>query len=435
MARRTGDDFSSVRSNLEDEGPMRFARLMMVLLALVAVFGASLVNAQDTAVVDVVIGSDTNIYDWFSNIVKPAFEAAHPEYQLNLVHTGASGGGGNGPIADRAFAALQTGDDPQVSYFEQWNVLQPIGALDAGLWLEITPDVVPNIANITGAAAAASTGFDVPYRGSQVILAYNAGRLLDLLKEKGLVAADATDVPAEYVPSTFPELMAWACEFPGEFIYPRPDTTGAGREFMTRAIFQANDLQTDLFTTQAFAEQYGTAELTPEQIEEINATYYAGAWDMLNEVEPCLYEGGAYPAGAAAENRLLQDEVVTMISIWSDQALQAQNLGMLPEDTRFIQLEDLPMVGGYAPSAIPTNATSLEGAEALANFLLSPEMQESVVRDIGGFPAVSWDSLPPELQADFNDVIATNVPSFSGVWLPAAYEGWYTIVAPDIERE
>lgn len=433
MSRQPGYLYQQLlKGNIE----MRAFRNLLLVALLVAIVGAAVVSAQDEpTIVDVVIGSDTNIFDWYSNIVKPAFEAAHPEYELNLVHTGAAGASGNGPIADRAYAALQTGDDPQVSYFETWNVLQPIGAFEDGLWLEITPENVPNIANITESVAAGGTGFDVPYRGSQVILAYNENRLLDILKERGDIAEDATEVPAEFVPTTFPELMAWACEFPGEFIYPRPDTTGAGREFVTRAIFQANDLQTDLFTTEAFADAYGTGELTEEQIAEINDTLYADAWEILNEVEPCLYQEGAYPAGAAAETRLLTDEVITMITIWSDQALQAQSLGLLPEGTRFIQLEDLPMVGGYAASAIPVNASNLDGALALANFMLSTEMQESVVRDIGGFPAVSWDTLPAELQADFNDVITDDVPSFSGVWVPAAIDGWYTNVAPDIERE
>ncbi|MEZ4662498.1 MAG: extracellular solute-binding protein [Caldilineaceae bacterium] len=388
-----------------------------------------------TGQISVYIGSDTNISDWWSNTIKPAFEAAHPEYELVVVHTGGSGGSGNGPIADRAYAALQTGDDPDVDFFETWNVLQPPGSLEDGLWQEITTDNVPNIANVIEAATASSTGYDIPYRGSQVIFAYNADRLLSLLKEQGKVGDDVTEVPAEYVPSTWPELMTWVCEFPGEFIYPRPDTTGAGRNFVTRAVLETNGLAQDLFTIDAFTEQYGTDELTPEQIADINDKYFAGTWDMLNEIEPCLYDNATYPSGAAATTRLLTDELVTLIPIWSDQALQAQSAGLLPENTRYIQLSDLPMVGGYASAAIPTNASDLDGALVLADFLLSTEMQESVVRDIGGFPAISWDQLPAELQEDFNDVITDDVPSFGGPWTGPMYEGWYTNVAPDVERE
>lgn len=385
--------------------------------------------------ISVYIDSDTNISDWWSNTIKPMFEAAHPDYELVIVHTGGSGGSGNGPIADRAYAALQTSDDPDVDYFETWNVLQPPGSLDDGLWQEITVDTVPNLANVIEPAVASSTGYDIPYRGSQVLLAYNAERLLTLAKEQGTVADDVTDLPEELVPSTWPELMSWVCEFPGEFIYPRPDTTGAGRNFVTRAVLESNSLNQDTFTIDAFTEQYGTDELTPEQISEINDTYFAGTWEMLNEIEPCLYDNATYPSGAAATTRLLADELVTMIPIWSDQALQAKAAGLLPEDIRFIQLSDLPMVGGYASSAIPTNASNLEGALVLANFMLSPEAQESVVRDIGGFPAISWDTLPQELQEDFNDVITDDVPSFGSVWTGPMYEGWYTTVAPDVERE
>jgi putative spermidine/putrescine transport system substrate-binding protein len=123
-----------------------------------------------------------------------------------------------------------------------------------------------------------------------------------------------------------------------------------------------------------------------------------------------------------------------MIPIWSDQALQAQSMGLMPESVSYIQLSDLPMVGGYASSAIPVNAPNLDGALVLANYMLTPEMQESVVRVIGGFPAVGWDQLPDELRADFNDVITDNVPTFGTTWQPAMFDGWYTYVAPDIER-
>lgn len=395
--------------------------------------GSGAAPSSGPSTINVYIDSDTNIADWWSNTIKPAFESAHPEYTLNIVHTGA-GGTGNGPIADRALAALETGDDPGVDYFETWNVLQPIGADEAGLWLEISPENVPNIANVIDSAMRASNGRDIPYRGSQVLLAYDSARLLDILKAEGLVEDDATEVPEEYIPSTFPELMDWACQFPGEFMYPRPDTTGAGRNFVVRAVMEANNLEPSVFSVEAFVDQFGTTELTPAQITEINEEYFMGAWDMLNELEPCLYDGGTYTSGAAATTRLLTDGLATMITIWSDQALQAQSMGLMPESVNYIQLEDLPMVGGYASSAIPVNSTNLEGALVLANYMLSPEMQESVVRVIGGFPAISWDELPAELQADFNDVITDNVPSFGSVWQPAMYDGWYTYVAPDIER-
>ncbi len=417
--------------------PVVLSLLLSILMVMglgAACVAAVPTAAPETTVVDVYIESDTNISDWWSNSLKPDFEATHPGYELNIIHTG-SGGGGNGPIADRAMAALETGDDPGSDYFETFNPLRPIGGMEAGLWQEITETNVPNLTNVIDSAMRSSTGFDVPYRGSQVLLAYNEDRLRQVLQEGGHIDADVEAVPAEFVPATWPELMTWICTFPGEFIYPRPDTTGAGREFVTRAVFQANGLDPSLFSTAAYAEAYGSEELTAEQIAEINSTYFAGAWDQLNEIEPCLYDNGAYPSGSSAETRLLVDDLVTMITIWSDQALQAKSLGLLPPNTRFIQLEDLPMVGGYATSTIPSNARDLEGALVLANYLLSPAAQESVVRVIGGFPAVSWDVLPSELQEDFNDVITDTVPSFSGAWRAAMFDGWYTHVAPDVERE
>ena len=66
--------------------------------------------------IDWYTSSDTNILDFWTNIVKPKFEAANAGVTLNLVDAG--DGAGQLAIADRALAALQTKTDPQADYFE-----------------------------------------------------------------------------------------------------------------------------------------------------------------------------------------------------------------------------------------------------------------------------------------------------------------------------
>jgi putative spermidine/putrescine transport system substrate-binding protein len=350
--------------------------------------------------ISVYIDSDTNISDWWSNTVKPAFEAAHPEYSLTIVHTD-SGGGGNGPIAERAYAALATGDDPDVDYFEQWNVLQPAGALDDGLWQEITAENVPNIANVIDATNRLPQ--EIPYRGSQVLLAYNSD----------LVAEDE-------VPTTYAELIQWIQDHPGQFVYNRPDRGGSGAAMVTRAIFEVSGQDPSLFV--------------PGEFDEELAAKFTDAWALLGSVHSSIYEEGSYPAGNTPVLELLMNGSVSMITAWSDQALQAINLGVLPETTKLAQLTDLPFTGGYSYSAIPSNSTNQEGALALSNFLLEPEMQVAVVEQLGGFPVVAWDTLPAELQEQYTDVITDVVPTWPGGDYGAAMvEGWYNNVATNID--
>lgn len=370
-----------------------------VLVALL--FLPAVATAQET--LDVYTNSDTNISDWWTNTVAPAFEAAHPEYRLNVVITG-GGGAGNDPIAQRALAALQTSGDPQVDLFESQDPFSPVGAIEAGLWEEFSAQNVPSYGDILDAAKV--TPYSLPYRGSQVLLAY-----------------DSTKVPEDEVPHTWPELVAWIEAHPGEFIYGRPDRGGSGRNFVVRAIHEANGRNPDLFEVDNFS---------PETAKET----LAGAWEILNDLAPSLYDNAAYPAGNTPTLQLLAQGAVSMIPAWSDQALQAISLGALPDTIKLVQLEDLPFVGGYAASTIPRNAAHLDGALTLAEFLLTPEIQTSVVQDIGGFPAIRWELLSQDLQQEFTNVVTDEVPVFpGGEWEAAMNDGWYSSVAPNVDRD
>jgi putative spermidine/putrescine transport system substrate-binding protein len=358
-------------------------------------------QAQQT--IDLYNGSDTNISDWYSNKVIPMFEAAQSECKVNQVITG-GGAGGNDPIAERAYAALKTGDDPKADYFEEYDPFLPNGAMDENFWVTFDSGSVPNYAHVVEAAKL--TPFALPYRGSQVLLAY-----------------DTTKIPEAEVPHTWEELSAWIKVHPGQFIYGRPDKGGSGRNFVVRAVHEANGRDPSMFTLENF-----TPELAQERLDK--------AWTLLNDLAPDLYDNAAYPAGNTPTLQLLAQGAVSMVPAWSDQAIQAISLGVLPETTGLVQLEDLPLVGGYATSTIPTNAANLECALSLANFLLTPEVQQSVVEDIGGFPAISWTMLPEELQQRFTSVITNTVPDFpGGDWNAAMNDGWYENVATNITRE
>jgi putative spermidine/putrescine transport system substrate-binding protein len=372
---------------------------MIATAAVPALFGKASF-AQSTKTLQVYTSGDTNISNWWNDSIKPAFEAAHPGYTFNVTITRGVGEE-NAAIAKRALAALQSKTDPQVDYFEEFEPATVEGSVDAGLWLEMTPENVPNLSMINPVAPEAP--IRLPYRGSQVLIAYDSAKM------------DA--------PKTFADIVAWAKANPGRFTYGRPDKGGSGSNFVIRAIHEGNGKDPAAFTKENF-----DAAKAEEMLQK--------GWAILKDLHPHTFGEGTYPAGNTPALQLLAQGAVDMIPAWSDQALQAMNQGVMSETIKVAQLQDLALCGGFAYSAIPSNATDLEGALTLANFMLSPEIQTACVREIGGFPGIGWDHLPPELKAEYIDVIPVSIPTFpSGDWQTAKNDGWYKNVATNLVRD
>ncbi len=262
---------------------------------------------------------------------------------------------------------------------------------------------MPNFKNVI--KAAQNGKYSMPYRGSQVLLAYNSEK-----------------VPESEVPHTFADLIKWIKAHPGQFVYCRPDKGGSGGNFVVRAIYEVNGKDPSIFKP----ETYDAAKVK---------VMFDKAWDLLRDIHPAIYDNGSYPAGNVPVLGLLANGSVSMISAWSDQSIQAINLGTLPATTKLVQFSDLPFPGGYAYGSIPKNTVHMEGALLLANFILSDEMQASVVKDIGGFPAVGWDRLPKEMQSQFTSVITDTVPHWpGGKFGNDLNAGWYANVATNIKQ-
>ena len=83
---------------------------------------------------DIYFSSDQNVIDFWTNIIKPKFEAANPGVTINLVD--ASDSAGLQAIEARSLAALGTNSDPQADFFEGSEARLPAGALDKGLYVE-----------------------------------------------------------------------------------------------------------------------------------------------------------------------------------------------------------------------------------------------------------------------------------------------------------
>lgn len=353
-------------------------------------------------VIDWYTSSDSNIFDFWSNTVKPAFEAANPDIGLNLVDAG--DGAGIIAIGERAIAAKQTGADPQADFFESGNAQLPLDAIDAGIYVNMKEAGLSNYSKVN--PLAFDSDYSLPYRGSQVLLAYDTTKL------------DPADAP-----KTWDELVAWIKANPGEFVYNRPDKGGSGGNFVRRAIHQANGLDPSLFTVDNYTQEFGDEAL-------------GKAWELLKDIAPSLYDNGAYSSGNTQSIQLLAQGVVTMTPVWSDQILQAIDQGVLPETTGLVQLQDLALVGGFTRSIVLENGVNRDAALKLADFILSEEIQSAILTELGGFPGVSWDYIAPELRERFADIVPQSIPTFpSGAWEAAINDGWYRNVAPNVDRD
>ncbi|ODT80211.1 MAG: ABC transporter substrate-binding protein [Pelagibacterium sp. SCN 64-44] len=351
--------------------------------------------------IDWYTSSDSNILDFWTNTVKPAFEAANPGISINLVDAG--DGAGIIAIGERAMAAKQTGADPQADFFESADPLLPSGAIDAGIYVNIKEAGLSNYAKVN--PAGIQSDYSLPYRGSQVLLAYDTTKL------------DPADAP-----KTWDELVAWIKANPGQFVYNRPDKGGSGGNFVRRAIHQANGLDPSMFTVDNYTQEFGDEAL-------------GKAWELLKDIAPSLYDGGAYSSGNTQSIQLLAQGVVTMAPVWSDQILQAMDQGVLPETTGLVQLQDLALVGGFTRSVVLETGTNRDAALKLADFMLSEEIQSAILTELGGFPGVSWDYIAPELRERFADIVPQSIPTFpSGQWEAAINDGWYRNVAPNVDR-
>ncbi len=354
-------------------------------------------------VIDWYTSSDQNVLDFWTNHVKPGFEAANPGVTLNLVDAGDSAG--LQALADRALAAMDTKTDPQADFFEGFDARLPVGAKDKGLWVDFSKENIPNYAKINPLAFEIDPlRENLPYRGSQVLLAY-----------------DTTKLKPEDAPKTWDALVAWIKANPGQFIYNRPNKGGSGGNFVRRAIYAANGNDPKAFSIDGYTDEKAAEML-------------GKGWAILKDLAPSMMDQGAYTSGNTQSIQLLGQGAVTMIPAWSDQALAAISQGALPETTGLLQLTDLGFPGNFARITVPSNAANKELSIKLADYILSEEVQSKVITELGGFPGVSWENVSADLREKLKDVIPASIPVFpGGPWEKAINEGWYREVAPNVD--
>ena len=161
-------------------------------------------------------------------------------------------------------------------------------------------------------------------------------------------------------PQSMQALLALAKANPGRITYPRlPNFHGT--TFVKQALLELSADQTP-FGQPFVADKF--AALT------------APLWAYLDQLQPHLWRAGKqYPENSAAVRQMMADgELIMALTFNPNEAANEIAAKRLPESVISWQFAK-GTVGNTHFVAIPFNAKAKEGAQVLANFLLSPKVQ------------------------------------------------------------
>lgn len=174
-------------------------------------------------------------------------------------------------------------------------------------------------------------------------------------------------------PKSAQELLAFAKKYPGKVTYPAPpDFTGS--VFVRQIIYDIVGY-----------DQVNSAGTDKQKIKEA----IQPALDYLKELKPYLWkEGKTYPASLGQLDNMFADgEVVFDISYNPNAVAGMISKGKYKDTARDFTFEK-GMIGNTHFLAIPANAMNKDGALAVINAVLSPEIQASK------YDAAHWGDLP-----------------------------------------
>lgn len=241
----------------------------------------------------------------------------------------------------------------------------------------------------------ATDGLEVPWSRAQVVFYYDTARL-------------------EEPPRNMKAFEAWLRDNPGRFTYPLPPEF-LGTTFLKQALYGLTPDPEELLSP---ATDANYARVT------------APLWNFLDRITPLLWRRGrAYPPSGPRQLQLMADgEIDLAISFNPGEASAAISRYELPPTVRTYVME----YGSLANAsflAIPFNASAMEGARVVANFLLSPEAQaRKLDPDVWGAETVlDVDMLPEREREAFTRMepgVATLAPDALGERLPEPHPSW-----------
>jgi len=199
------------------------------------------------------------------------------------------------------------------------------------------------------------------------------------------------------LPRSAAAMLAWAKAHPGRLTHPVASNF-LGATFLKQALYE-------LVPDPSVLQHEATDELFVPAAERLFAWY--------EELRPHLWRSGRdFPENGPAMRQLLADgEIDLMISFNPAEAALGIANGLLPETARVLTLAG-GSIGNTSFVAIPYNASHMEGAMIVANFLLEPEAQARAQdpRVIGLLTVLDVARLPAAEQALFETTRQPGMP-------------------------
>ncbi len=222
-------------------------------------------------------------------------------------------------------------------------------------------------------------------------------------------------------PQSMGELLDWARDNPGRFTHPDP-ANFMGASFLKQALISLVDTPATLQNPVSEADY---AALT------------APLWAWYDALRPLMWrEGDTFPENESIQARLLNDgEIDITMSFDPSYAAAAINLGLLP-DTARVFVPEGGTLGNISFVAIPYNAAHVEGAQVVADFLLSPEAQAHMqnIDNLGAFSVLDPALMDAEAAPFFADLPQSPaLPELAdlGPTLLEPHASWMTAIAED----
>lgn len=321
--------------------------------------------------VKVFISGDTNIQNLWEKDLAPAFEKANPGYKVQVqidLH-----GEHDSQTLAKLTSSVEQKKDADFDLVDGGFVAKASGA---NLLEKVDTSSVPALADIPADVVKAGGQGGIPYRGSSVLLAYDTKTV-------------------QTPPKTLDELLAWIKANPGKFTYNSPKSGGSGASFVATVL--------DKFVP-ADARQ----KMTVGYEKDLESTWDKG-WEELRGLNQYVFQKGVYPNGNKQTLELLASGQISMAPVWSDQFITGSANGTIPASVKVTQISDPSFTGGAAYLGVPVNASNKDAALKLANFVLAPEQQAEIVKEISGYPAITIDKLPADVKDKFKDADTNNL--------------------------
>ena len=229
--------------------------------------------------------------------------------------------------------------------------------------------------------------------------------------------ADSKRVPAP--PRSVAALLAFAKANPGRVTYPRPPNFH-GMTFLKQALVELNPDRATLYQS-----------VTAEALAKAGAPL----WAYLDALHPHLWRAGKqFAQNAAAMRQMMSDgELLLAFTFNPNEAANEIAAKRLVESVVSYQFEN-GSIGNTHFLAIPFNARAKEGAQVLANFLLSPEAQarKADINQWGDPTVLALDKLPAVERARFAAKplagqvlqVMPAIPEPHGSWVDALSREW-----------